>query len=99
MTIAKAMSAYDKDFSDAIYGKEDTGQYVCKSRLKKMITHEYQLMEERLKRSDHPNKKFFSSLFRNVHRKPKPHMQFRVKSSEKFALSDTNVFDRIIDLQ
>jgi hypothetical protein len=60
MTIAKAMSAYDKDFSDAIYGKEPTGQYVCKSRLKKMITHEYQLMEERLKRKDHPNKKFFS---------------------------------------
>ena len=60
MTIAKAMSAYDKDFSDAIYGKEPTGQYVCKSRLKKMIAHEYQLMEERLKRKDHPDKKFFS---------------------------------------
>ena len=60
LTIAKAMSAYDKDFSDAIYGKEPTGQYVCKSRLKNMITHEYQLMEERLMRKDHPDKKFFS---------------------------------------
>ncbi len=59
-TIAKAMSAYDKDFSDAIYGKEDTAQYVCKSRLIKMITHEYHLMEERLRREDHPNTKFFS---------------------------------------
>ncbi|MEQ8323290.1 MAG: TonB-dependent receptor [Vicingaceae bacterium] len=59
-TIAKAMSAYDKDFSDAIYGKERTNQYVCKSRLKKMIVHEYQLMEERLDRSDHPHTKFFS---------------------------------------
>ena len=28
-TIAKTMSAYDRDFSDAIYGKEDTGRYVC----------------------------------------------------------------------
>ena len=34
-TIAKTMSAYDRDFSDAIYGKEDTGRYVCESRLKK----------------------------------------------------------------
>lgn len=34
-TIAKAMSAYDKDFSDAIYGMEDDGRYVTESRLKK----------------------------------------------------------------
>ena len=59
-TIAKAMSAYDKDFSDAIYGKENTSQYVCKPRLKKMISHEYQLMEERLNRDNHPHTKFFS---------------------------------------
>ena len=36
-TIAKAMSAYDMDVSDAIYGKEEDGRYVCESRLKKMI--------------------------------------------------------------
>ena len=59
-TIAKAMSAYDKDFSDAIYGKEDTGQYVCKSRLIKMLQHEYTLMKERLDRHKHPEKKFFA---------------------------------------
>ncbi|HAW51164.1 MAG TPA: nicotinate-nucleotide adenylyltransferase [Flavobacteriales bacterium] len=59
-TIAKAMSAYDKDFSDAIYGKEKTRQYVCESRLKTMIRHEYRLMEERLNRDNHPNTKFFS---------------------------------------
>ncbi len=40
-TIAKAMSAYDKDFSDAIYGLEDDGRYVTESRLRKMIHHEY----------------------------------------------------------
>ena len=34
-TIAKAMSAYDKDFSDAIYGVEDDRRYVTESRLKK----------------------------------------------------------------
>ena len=59
-TIAKAMSAYDKDFSDAIYGKEANGRYVCESRLKKMIDHEYGLITERLNREKHPNKRFFS---------------------------------------
>jgi len=59
-TIAKTMSAYDKDFSDAIYGKENKGRYVCKPRLEKMINHEYGLIEERLDRSNHPSKQFFS---------------------------------------
>lgn len=59
-TIAKAMSAYDKDFSDAIYGIENDGRYVTESRLKKMLTHEVRLMEERLDRQKHPNKMFFS---------------------------------------
>jgi hypothetical protein len=59
-TIAKAMSAYDKDFSDAIYGIEDDGRYVTESRLRKMLAHESKLMEERLHREKHPNKLFFS---------------------------------------
>ncbi len=59
-TIAKAMSAYDKDFSDAIYGKEEKGRYVCKPRLNNMLNHEYSLIVERLQRKDHPTKKFFS---------------------------------------
>ena len=59
-TIAKAMSAYDKDFSDAIYGIEEDGRYVTESRLKKMITKEVNLIEDRLKRDKHPNKMFFS---------------------------------------
>ena len=59
-TIAKTMSAYDKDFSDAIYGKEDDGRYVCKARLEKMLDHEYDLLEERLDRKNHINTKFFT---------------------------------------
>ncbi|AMA49299.1 MULTISPECIES: TonB-dependent receptor [Flavobacterium] len=59
-TIAKAMSAYDKDFSDAIYGIEDDGRYVTESRLRKMLQHEIELVEQRLKREKHPNKLFFS---------------------------------------
>jgi hypothetical protein len=59
-TIAKAMSAYDKDFSDSIYGIEEDGRYVTESRLKKMITMEGKLIEQRLSREKHPNKMFFS---------------------------------------
>ncbi len=59
-TIAKAMSAYDKDFSDAIYGIEEDGRYVTQPRLKKMLTHEMQLMEERISRKTHPDRLFFS---------------------------------------
>jgi hypothetical protein len=59
-TIAKAMSAYDKDFSDSIYGIEEDGRYVTESRLKKMLTHEVNLIEARLNRDKHPNKMFFS---------------------------------------
>lgn len=59
-TIAKAMSAYDKDFSDAIYGAEADGRYVTESRLKKMLSHEAGLIETRLSRKTHPNKIFFS---------------------------------------
>lgn len=59
-TIAKAMSAYDKDFSDAIYGIEEDGRYVTESRLRKMLNHEVELIEQRLNREKHPSKMFFS---------------------------------------
>ncbi|MFD0975624.1 TonB-dependent receptor [Salinimicrobium gaetbulicola] len=59
-TIAKAMSAYDKDFSDAIYGIEDDRRYVTEERLKKMLNHETNLIEQRISREKHPNKLFFT---------------------------------------
>ncbi|MBI9041474.1 TonB-dependent receptor [Lutibacter sp.] len=59
-TIAKAMSAYDKDFSDSIYGIEEDGRYVTEERLKKMLAHEIELTEDRLHRKNHPGKIFFS---------------------------------------
>lgn len=59
-TIAKAMSAYDKDFSDAIYGVENDGRYVTQARLKTMLSHEMGLMEERISREKHPDRLFFS---------------------------------------
>jgi hypothetical protein len=59
-TIAKAMSAYDKKFSDAIYGVEEDGRYVTQSRLKKMLDYEMSLMEQRISREDHPDRLFFA---------------------------------------
>ena len=59
-TIAKAISAYDKDFSDALYGTEENGRYVCQSRLEKMLLHEYNLVEDRIRRDKHPSKQFFA---------------------------------------
>ena len=57
-TIAKTMSAYDKTVSDEVYGVEPNGRYVCEPRLYKMLDHEYELMETRL-RSERPNTNFF----------------------------------------
>ena len=59
-TIAKAMSAYDKSFSDAIYGIEDDRRYVTEARLRKMLQHEYRLIEERIGRESNPHRMFFS---------------------------------------
>lgn len=58
-TIAKTMSAYDKTVSDEIYGPEHKGRYVCESRLYKMLDHEFQLLEERL-RANRPDQSFFA---------------------------------------
>lgn len=57
-TIAKTMSAYDKVYSDKIYGPEASGRYVCESRLYKMLDHEYDLMDSRLQNERHGTKFF-----------------------------------------
>lgn len=59
-TIAKTMSAYDKDFSDAIYGLEPQGRYVTEARLNSMLKYETGLIEQRITREKHPDKLFFS---------------------------------------
>ncbi|MFK7737138.1 MAG: TonB-dependent receptor [Pirellulaceae bacterium] len=45
-TIAKSISAYDMEVSDAIYGKCD--RYVCRQRLEDMLKYEHDLNLERL---------------------------------------------------
>ena len=59
-TIAKTMSAYDKDFSDAIYGHDKGGRYVTQTRLKRMLEFEIDLIEDRISRIKHPDKIFFT---------------------------------------
>jgi len=59
-TIAKTISAYDKNFSDNIYGEEDDKRYVTEARLEKMLGYEMNLLEERLPRDENPNKMFFT---------------------------------------
>lgn len=59
-TIAKAISAYDKEVSDSIYGKEPDNRYVSQARLHKMLDHEIELIEKRIDRSNCSGRKFFS---------------------------------------
>lgn len=57
-TIAKAMSAYDMKFSDAIYGPCE--RYVSRPRVEAMLNHEYGLLIERLGATRGASTKFFA---------------------------------------
>lgn len=59
-TIAKTISAYDMIVSDDIYGREKSGRYVCESRLEKMLSHEYDLLIDRLSSPRGATSRFFS---------------------------------------
>jgi len=57
-TIAKAISAYDMQFSDSIYGK--SSRYVSRDRLKAMLDLEYKLIIERIGEKRGQESTFFS---------------------------------------
>ena len=57
-TIAKAISAYDMQFSDSIYGK--SSRYVSRDRLNSMLDLEYNLIIERLSEQRGSESTFFS---------------------------------------
>ena len=59
-TIAKTMSAYDKEVSDSIYGVEESKRYVCESRLRKMLDREFTLVRERLTKVRDSKTQFFA---------------------------------------
>ena len=56
-TVAKSISAYDMNFSDAIYGKSP--RYVSHERLDTMLDHEYGLLKERLDETRGASTTFF----------------------------------------
>ena len=58
-TVAKTMSAYDMAVSDSIYGRGESGRYVCEERLQRMLNREFSLLENRL-RQDRPSTQFFA---------------------------------------
>ena len=56
------MSAYDMKFSDAIYG--EAGRYVSRKRLVQMMSHEYELLDQRL--SENRGSETFFFAFANT---------------------------------
>src|SRR5215470_7336254 len=56
-TVAKTISAYDMEVSDAIYGPTD--RYVSRRRLKAMLDYEYDLLLERLEKTRGGKTAFF----------------------------------------
>ncbi len=59
-TIAKTMSAYDMQFSDAIYGVQEGSRYVSQGRVKAMLEKEYTLVVERVSASRPKASRFFA---------------------------------------
>lgn len=57
-TIAKSISAYDMQVSDAIYGK--CKRYVCRERLESMLEYEHKLNLERLRDERGEHTSFFA---------------------------------------
>jgi hypothetical protein len=59
-TIAKTMSAYDMNFSDAIYGVQEDGRYVSRARLQAMLDKEFDLVIDRVGTSRSMASRYFS---------------------------------------
>ncbi len=59
-TIAKTISAYDMQFSDAIYGVQEGRRYVSKARVEAMLEKEFSLVVERVSDSRPATSRFFS---------------------------------------
>ncbi len=59
-TIAKTISAYDMQFSDAIYGVQEGGRYVSKARVKAMMEKEFELVLERIGKSRSKISRYFA---------------------------------------
>lgn len=59
-TVAKTISAYDMDFSDSIYGTQDGGRYVSRTRVMAMLEKEFDQVIERVGTKRPKSSRFFS---------------------------------------
>jgi len=59
-TVAKTISAYDMQFSDAIYGTQEGGRYVSQARVKAMLDKEFTLVVSRLGSTRPKSTRYFS---------------------------------------
>ncbi len=59
-TIAKTMSAYDMKFSDAIYGVQQDGRYVSRTRVQAMLEKEFELVVDRVGTSRSVASRYFA---------------------------------------
>jgi len=59
-TVAKTVSAYDMQMSDAMYGVEQSGRYVTRSRLENILDTEYTDIVTRVADSRSPESTFFA---------------------------------------
>ncbi len=101
-TVAKTISAYDMTFSDAIYGA--SGRYVSRSRLESMLTHEYDLMVERLDGKVGSERTFFAFAdtvsARSFRRHDESHgwMGIRFQATPRSEASEIILHARLLDL-
>lgn len=102
-TVAKTMSAYDMVFSNSIYGVEESGRYVSKSRLKKMLSHEFELLTERLIGDKYKGRSFFAfantvtTLNFNKTNDPHGWMGIRFQASPEAEANDIIFHVRLLD--
>lgn len=100
-TVAKTISAYDMTFSDAIYGA--SGRYVSRDRLASMLTHEFDLMVERLDQKTGADRTFFAFAdtvsARSFRRHEESHgwMGVRFQSAPRGATNEIIIHVRMLD--
>ena len=59
-TVAKTVSAYDMQMSDAMYGVEQSGRYVTRNRLENMLDAEFEDLIKRVAKGRSPDSTFFA---------------------------------------
>jgi hypothetical protein len=102
-SIAKTICAYDMTYSDIIYGKEESGRYVCEARLMRMLDREYNQLTERL--IDQAARRCFFAYantvaIRNFHGTNEAHgwMGVRFQHQQQETSSDVVIHIRLFDL-